>query len=328
MSIEKIYLKGINPTLPTAYDDGLSYMEAIAKLQYKINECIVYIQEADIEGLKKSLLELKQYVDSSAANVDNKLRLQLQEVNQLVVKTVDKIEKDISSSNSYNKKLVERALYDIAKTIEEKSLQVTATNPLSGELEPVNKVLGITDSICRNNALVAGAYDYIGLTADEFDEMCNDYDVSCFVYDVYGVIGVIQYLSHFITPNTTLGNFSYNVNVSPYYIDISVGSISGYEYSIIGDNQPTVLFNVGEKLSKLFSGISNNSIVGTMYLEDAYDSIQYHSCFPLNYINNKIQASNYYSNYYKNVMHGSFSDAGSVIHLNLININLLHSYNI
>ena len=182
MPLEKIFLRGINPTLPTVYDDGLSYMEAVAKLQSKINECIDLIQKADVEGVQKALKEALEYVNKSVQNVDSKLAEQLTEVDIRISELLTAVERDIAETNRANELLIENAIIELERFIAQMSLTVQATNPLNGRQETLNKSLGVTDSICRNFALTAEHYDVLNIPASVYDS----YGIKAFDYDVYG----------------------------------------------------------------------------------------------------------------------------------------------
>lgn len=188
--LDPIFLRGLNPTLPTVYDDGLSYYECIAKLQTKINECVAQINDLNLAGIKKALKEATDYVDSVAANVDEKLAYQLAEVNTAIKELNDYVQTEIGIANNYNIALVENALREITEIIREKSLEVTATNPLNGKQEGIDKCLGITDSLCRSTALCAKAYDSVGITCEEYD----DYGANCYLFDIYGYNTIMEIL--------------------------------------------------------------------------------------------------------------------------------------
>lgn len=317
VSIEKIYLKGINPTLPTVYDDGLSYMEAIAKLQYKINECINLLNETDFEGFKQALQDTVNYVDNKMVVVDSKLAKQMQEVVAL-----------INDNNSYNRKLIEMTLVEISKTIEEKSLEVTATNPLTGKPDVLNKVIGVTDSICRNTGLIANAYDNVGLSADEFEEMCYDYDVNAFMYDVYGLNSILEFLGGMLAPNPELPTFSYNVHISPYSIDVSFADFTGYDgLEYRGKKLP--LFYVGEKLMKILNSVTGRAIGFVTFSSKLIIPSYYPDVYPIYFDrqNNQIYLSPTFSTHYFDYILGNDSSDGGSFRLNLVNLNQLYSYN-
>ena len=61
--IDPIRLRMINPIPPTVFNDGITYIESLAKLQAKINECIEVINSTNIEQIRQELNEMKAYLE-------------------------------------------------------------------------------------------------------------------------------------------------------------------------------------------------------------------------------------------------------------------------
>lgn len=186
--------------LPTVFNDALSYYENIQKLTVYVNDAIKYI-----EGLgDNNLAEAKEYTDSRVQeiyntvyrkydvwinDVDKRLTDKLNEVDTREVhhygevkEAINKLNTDIITLYVYindfkaNVNGQINGLYtELIDYIDEhigKITQINVLNPVTGMVEPINKVL---DDIFNNSvgagALTAEEFDDLHITADKLDSM-------------------------------------------------------------------------------------------------------------------------------------------------------------
>lgn len=245
LSIEKIYLKGINPTLPTVYDDGLSYMEAVAKLQYKVNECIEEILKVDPTLIVQRFDELRNYVNILNDGTNRKfddittnILLELEKVKVYV-------DEELENNNEYLLTVVDIKLRELEQYIY--SLSSTVISPLTGKEVSARQGLQDTDNFDRTFGMTAENYDTRGISCDEFDSGMGQ---SCFKYDKYGSI---YYDPHYFE----YGNIIDELDISnqrtiivyklptEYVIFIGANSIMPSPFDIVITNPIGNIFPVG-----------------------------------------------------------------------------------
>lgn len=182
-TIKPIYLRGINPLNPTVYDDGLSYMESVAKLQSKINECINLINGLDVPSINAKLQELKDYVDNLATVLSDNVTESIAN-NQLWVNTkIEELQAEVDTKLSEQdikiKIWVEKQIEELKRDV-----NLIFYSTVTGQLTDINTILKQMYNRLRVNALTASEYDVKELTAQEYDNTM----LSAYSYDMNGAI--------------------------------------------------------------------------------------------------------------------------------------------
>lgn len=180
-TIKPIFLRGINPLNPTVYDDGLSYMESVAKLQSKINECINLINGLDVPSINTKLQELKDYVDNLAStltdNVNQSITNNQLWVNAKIEELQTEVETKLSEQDTRIKIWVENKIEELRREI-----NLIFYSPVTGQLTDIDTILKQMYNRLRENALTASEYDNKELTAQDYDNRL----LSAYSYDMNG----------------------------------------------------------------------------------------------------------------------------------------------
>lgn len=181
--IKPIFIRGINPVVPTVYDDGLSYMEAVAKLQKKINEIVEVVNGLDITSVREEMNELKLYVDGVVVRLQNELGVSLNAnrewVQEYTRDIVTNVESMLSTQDDYIKTWVRNALDDFRREVD-----LLFWSPITGDTQPLNTIVKQLYNRIFSiiGALTASEYDSLGLTASEYDSA----NLTAFEYDTQG----------------------------------------------------------------------------------------------------------------------------------------------
>lgn len=197
----------INPTLPAVYSKALSYLDAIAELQGKINEIVEEIN--NIDEINKAYVD--QQIELLRNYVNNQIALLNTDINNLA----DKESKDIQNvyleisrvySNLVNliNVLNTSMRYELINYINERFDQVgksfEVVNPVNGLRTSIQRALDSLYTNLRYMAFTAVEYDQLGLTAQQYDDL----SVSAYHYDQYGPFKAEQRFSMMIDPFTGL----------------------------------------------------------------------------------------------------------------------------
>lgn len=142
-------------TLPTAYDDSLSYLEVVDKLIYKVNEVIEDLDEierqwesekADIEGLKTSVAtlesdfdnfksEMQTQFDTFSKDVRADVQAQFDELTENVNNTISNFESEVNTNFDNLTSYVNNSLTSIRSDI--LTFKNTITSYIDNKIEVV-----------------------------------------------------------------------------------------------------------------------------------------------------------------------------------------------
>lgn len=191
-------------TLPDAFVDSMSYYEVLAWLcNYISTEIIEKINE-DTTSINDLVIEfnklydyvnnfLKDYDDLKQEFIDLKLYVdrQLIEIRQETEDTIDEKCLEcknwlITQLNAFRQAIegeMNRFETEINQTLEDFEIgNVEVLNPMSGQMEPVTYVIDQLYDLFRTDALTAGEYDALDMTAQYYDGK----QLTALAYDTLG----------------------------------------------------------------------------------------------------------------------------------------------
>ena len=168
MNITPIYLGHVNcGALPAAYDDSLSYMEAIAKFQFKLNELIEQVNQIDsdaidaaLAAMSKEIADNYEEVQREFDNLEAEQKHFFQSVNQQITAIATKEENDIADIRSemaalntsiqavVDQKIASNNEY-IFDTISSELIGVKVVNYFTGEKVTIQEMF---DFLCKLHA--------------------------------------------------------------------------------------------------------------------------------------------------------------------------------
>lgn len=175
--MDKIFFtNAIPPILPVAYDDGLTYLEAVGKLTDKINEIITLVNDlhltevvAELEQLKADVIKTKTEMETYVINSINE---QNKEINLLVQGSLSSI------NNSVDTKL-EQFKEEISSLS-----NVFVVDPTTGNTVGIQIALDNMYSELRQNGITASKYDSKNLTASAYDSK----NITAKNFDINGAV--------------------------------------------------------------------------------------------------------------------------------------------
>lgn len=165
--VDPIRLRFINPIPPTVFNDGITYIECLGKLQAKINECIEVINSTNIEQIRQELNDMKLYLE-------NELYETQQRVNQQLADNIRTVDRKLALQDVEIKDYVEQRLDDFSR-----ELDFIFLSPVSGIFEDLQIILNELYDSTRTDAITADQYDNLELTASYYDSLnlsADDYD--------------------------------------------------------------------------------------------------------------------------------------------------------
>ncbi len=225
--------------LPTAYDESLSYYEAICKISEKVNEALEYIYNFGSDVIS----EANAYTDEQILQLKNALEKQINDFGTKYDGQFKDIENKLTELNlSISELYVAWAKYqgvvdekfkvmynELILYIDEKigSVgQLYVISPVTGRLEPIQKVLNDIYKALNVGALTAVEYDRMNLTAQEYDNLqltAQEYDNMRFIPKVFKAI-YLRMRSPFS------GNLDYYDNIINGLANLHKDALTATEY--------------------------------------------------------------------------------------------------
>lgn len=169
--------------IPLVYDDSLSYYETLCKIADRLNQMIdifnpamseieaefIALREYVDEQLKLNLEQSKLYTDEQIALLENYLYQQIQILCDLIYR-----------SNQDTREWMKLELEIFRNEIKNIGLPIIL-NPLTGKYESVQDTFDSFYNYLRCEAITAGEFDDLYLTAQEYD----DKNISARMFDLY-----------------------------------------------------------------------------------------------------------------------------------------------
>lgn len=200
--------------LPIDFDDSISDYEALCKAYRKINDIITYLENqstdfyqyvdtkvSDLRNelntrfenlynqVQKDLEDNKNYVNSEISNMINYVNKQISEMQIKLAQSVAELYQALSNSEYRSKVYTDIEIQKLKDAIPELQ-NVIVLSPITGILEPLDKVLNDMYNVLNVNALTAWEYDGAGLTAQQYDDL----HITAWQYDMEGKLYIGQYL--------------------------------------------------------------------------------------------------------------------------------------
>lgn len=181
--------------LPAVYDDALSYMELLQKVLAKLNEMIDVVNAIGDD--------YKAYVDAEVKRLDDRITSLDKRTQEDLVNLKAYTDREIKTAIALLESRISEKLGDLYLLLQNNNSKIMAwvevqiellrseigditqmwvINPINGNSEPINKVLGDLYNVLRYGALSAAEYDSLRLTSEYYDKQ----ELSAWYYDIYG----------------------------------------------------------------------------------------------------------------------------------------------
>lgn len=206
--MERFYYPRCQKVLPAIYDESLSYYETLCKLVHKINELIENINSIDIDKITEDVLN--QVRDELQTEI-NKIYQEIEENNEEINNKFDGVYQTMSENYVELDNKINKTRQDLEKEINKLNQLIISLNEavyiyIDSEIERVykfikeyqcktvmcyNPVNGFRQPICDVFGSMYDALRYLGITANEFDELgltCNSFEsnnLSATKFDLY-----------------------------------------------------------------------------------------------------------------------------------------------
>lgn len=181
----------IYPIIPTVYENALSYLEELIKLNQKINELVQTLDDNNEElfnELQVFVLERLSEMRTENQTAFASLNGAIEQVQTLTEQEIKKLEANIvqmyqviyksRDDLEIKFKLLESEIWRYVKGLDY-AANIYVTNPVTGRKDTLQNTLNQMYNKLNSGGLTAFEYDQLALTAEEYDS-CH---LEAFTYD-------------------------------------------------------------------------------------------------------------------------------------------------